>query len=77
MLLQIYIPGSAGGLTPRNRIEGSTGLYKIFSPELPPIPLPVANPVAEQGTLRHEKVWEEVPTPIASFLRISHKQRNL
>ena len=45
-----HIPGSAGGLAPGNRTEGSTVLYKIVSPELPSIPFPVANPVAELGT---------------------------
>ena len=41
--------GSAEGLAPGNRTEGSTMLYKIVRPELPSIPFPVANPVAELG----------------------------
>ena len=44
-----YVPGSAAGLAPGNRTEGSTGLCNIVSPELPSIPFPVANPVAKLG----------------------------
>ena len=54
------VPGSAGGLVPENRTEGSTGLYKIVSPELPSIPFPVANPVAELSTKMQPLFWCQV-----------------
>ena len=52
-MLSVTVPGSASGLLPGNRTEGSTWLYNIVSSVLHSIPFPVDNPakLGNEGVL--------------------------
>ena len=57
--IHFSIPCSATGLATGNGIEGSSCLTILYSPVLPSVLFPGANPAAEPGTHFFDQIEEE------------------